>query len=413
MPEHRASQALPTGRGLDVLAFSDPALVERYLIAGESLESELALFSVQEAERRKTFETRLRVIDEYICTKGASVTDVDFAAAKLGVTRRQFYRLLAKLRTFGPVRGLLPNLQNVERASASRDGLAEPVEALLAEQMARDPTVRIAALETMVKARCRELEIAPPSEWKLRKRIQVLRGSGTIRPKPGFGSSIVFDQAALDLAAKTWGYAKYVTVTLALDRSTRLILGAGCSVGDGIGMALQDAIADMPTRMIGIIDRNLNVAPKLNAISWIVPPGLENIASSATGVVDDKGRTIESEVISSGSRRHGELILRLVGDRLGPFQFRTRTALDIDADRSDEGASFDLEDISRLIGYCVESWNNKIVGQLPTLSGRELLTHKRRAERIIREVEFYFDPVMRAVTDRFERDQDWMKWERF
>src|SRR3546814_3565334 len=84
------------------------ALIARYLPEGWHLEDELALLAVQSGEKLSVMEQRLQVMDHYINYTLSGAEAVTAAAAELGVGRRQFFNLLAKLRQLGPTRGLTP-----------------------------------------------------------------------------------------------------------------------------------------------------------------------------------------------------------------------------------------------------------------------------------------------------------------
>src|SRR3546814_14799477 len=95
------------------------ALIARYLPEGWHLEDELALLAVQSGEKQSVMEQRLQVMDHYINYTLSGAEAVTAAAAELGVGRRQFFNLLAKLRQLGPTRGLTPSFR---RSDARRVG---------------------------------------------------------------------------------------------------------------------------------------------------------------------------------------------------------------------------------------------------------------------------------------------------
>lgn len=379
-------------------------LIERYLPEGTSIAVELGLLSKHDEEKRSIFYRRLRAVDQYLSKSDPSVSDVDEAAAQVGVSRRQFYRLLTKVRALGPVRGLLPGLQNVARSSVATEGLDEPIEAILIQEMKRDPAIKIAQLESLVVARSDELGFDRPSEWKLRRRIHALRASGIVGSNIEFGRSLVVDQIAVDLPVRDRGAAYYAGVTLIIDRNTRLIAGGSVTVGDGIGLGIGQALADMSRRKVDFSTSGIPVATKLERLTWVVPPGLERHASEASGRVDARGRKIAAEVVDRGARRHGELIQRLLGDRLGIYHFRTRSELGVDAEVAPEGSIDDVEFASRVIRHCIDSWNKRLMqGRIRASSASDKRT-LRRLDRITKELEAYFDPVLTSVENSFRPD---------
>lgn len=379
-------------------------LIQRYLAESSSIDLELALLSKQPEGKRLIFEERLRAIDRYLQKPDPSVFDVDEAAASVGVSRRQFYRLLTKMRRLGPVRGLLPSLHNVVRSSAATEGLAEPIEAVLIREMTKDPTIKIAQLESLVFARCEQLGVDRPSEWKLRRRIHALRASGLAASNIEFGGSLVVDQIALDLPVRHLGANYYVGVTLIIDRNTRLIAGASATVGDGIGLSIRQALADMSRRTVGFSASKLLVATKLERLTWVVPPGLEDYAEAVSEVSTDGRWMADVEIIGKGSRRHGELILRLLGDRLGIYGFRTRAELGTDAERAPAGNAESLDFASKVIGHCVESWNRKVLQSRRASTSTPDSLAARRLTRITKELQSYFNPVFTEIESGFTTD---------
>lgn len=382
-------------------------LLERHTPPHSSLNSELALLMAHSAEKQGAVEERLQAIDEYLSKENPSVADVDKAAARLGVSRRQFYRLLTKVRAVGPVKGLLPGFRNVARASVARDGLSEPIEALLVQELEKDPAAKIAYLEGIISTRCDQLKLDPPTEWQLRQRVHALRAAGVVGEHAQFGSAIIVDQIGLELAVRWIETSRYAAVTLILDHHTRLIAGVGLTLGDGHGMGLRSALYDMNSRTKELQNGQFPVAPRLGHLSWVVPPGLEDLAHTVTGVVDKRGRKVEYEAVAKGPRRHGERILRLVGDKLGPYSFRTRTDLGMDAERVhgtpvEAGVSF--EHAQTVVRYCVDAWNKKIFQSLHHRRPEEAEAAKRarRLRRIGSEIRTLLTPVLEAVESRYQ-----------
>lgn len=378
-------------------------LISRHLQKGAKLEGELALLSKQPADKQAIMQERLEAIDNYTRLSAPSVEDVDSAAARLGVSRRQFYRLLAKLRALGPVRALVPGLQNVTRKSAAREGLAEPIEAVLVQALRSEPDAKIAKLESVVSAHCAKQGLEPPKEWMIRQRVHALRASGIINPDSMFGGRIVVDQISIDLPVhRASGTVRFGTLTAIIDRSTRLLLGASISV-DGWNAGLGAALTDMRrTRMPTFHEQRFPVAVRLSEVTWVVPPGLESFA----GVIAEDANASTSppsvNVIGQGQRRHGESIMRLLGDRLGPYEFRTRSVPGLDAE-CPERIGTSLEDAQSMIRYCVDAWNRKLLLHLPSVADSDVPKRARRLNRISREVDAFFKPFMVHIEEWFSR----------
>lgn len=385
-------------------------LITRHLLQDATLEGELALLSKQPAKKLATMLERLEALDHYMDLVSPSVEEVDAAAAKLGVSRRQFYRLLTKLRALGPVKALVPGMQNVARASSAREGLAEPIEAALVQALRQEPDAKITKLESMVAAHCARRGLIPPTEWMLRQRVHALRASGTIPRDAVFGARIAVDQINIDLPVLTaGGFVKFGTVTAIIDRSTRLILGASISV-EGWHTGLSLAIDDMRRKRITqFANERFPIAVRVSELTWVVPPRLEDFASAATELFPASTRISDVNVISEGPRRHGELIMRLLGDRLGPYPFRSRNMPGSDPElHGRSGTNFD--DALRMIEYCVDAWNKKIVRHLPRVPDSDLPKRGRRLNRVSNEIDAFFGPVMARIEDWFTSRADPYHW---
>lgn len=374
-------------------------LISRHLQQGATLEDELTLLSKQPAEKQAVMLERLEVLDKYLSLASASVEDVDAAAAQLDVSRRQFYRLLAKLKSLGPVRALVRGMQNVARASAARDGLAEPIEAVLIEALLKEPDAKIAKLESLLSAR----GLTPPKEWILRQRVHALRSSGMINPDSVFGGRVVVDQISIDLPVpRASGIVRFGTLTAIIDRSTRLVLGASISV-DGWDAGLEGALYDMRRIRVPMFnEQRFPIAVRLSELTWVVPPGLERFVGVVAEGATTNAQAPTASVISQGPRRHGEFIMRLLGDRLGPYAFRTRSVPGLDAE-CPERSGTPLEDAQIMIGHCVDAWNRKLLPHLPMVMDSDIPKRTRRLNRVVRDVDTFFKPVMEHVEEWFER----------
>ena len=374
-------------------------LVARHLASADEREAEMALLLAQPPEKQRIVEERLTYIDAYARLDRPSVSDVDTAAAQLGVSRRQFYRLLAKLRTYGPVRALTPGFQNVARASAVREGLAEPIEAVLRQALSSAPDMRISKLHALVAGECKRLSLTPPTDWMLRQRVHALRSSGVQGGDGQFGSEIVIDQVSLDLAIDWLGLPRYGIFSAIVDRSTKLIIGSSILPRDGYGDGLALALKDLESRgLLWLREQHLPTAKQLRELVWIAPPGLEKLADAVASTPLNATETVV-KVVSDGPRRHGEALLRLIGDRLGPYDIRARRPLDLRGGRpTDGGMPFD--DAERAVRYCVDAWNKKLISNLPRENAAERLKHARRLNRIARQIADWFKPLLKQVQDQ-------------
>src|SRR3546814_3813431 len=107
-----------------------------------------------------------------VCSSDLAVTA---AAAELGVGRRQFFNLLAKLRQLGPTRGLTPSFRNVVRKSVARDGLIEPLEIYLRKLLSVQPDARISQIEMAIIEKADFEDLPFPGRSAIRRRVHALR----------------------------------------------------------------------------------------------------------------------------------------------------------------------------------------------------------------------------------------------
>lgn len=376
-------------------------LIAKHLASADELEAEMALLRAQPAEKQSIVEERLSYIDAYSSLDKPSVADVDAAAAKLGVSRRQFYRLLSKLRTYGPVRALTPGYQNVVRASAVREGLSEPIERVLSQALSSDPDIRISRLQALIASECERLEVAPPTDWMLRQRIHQLRSTGIVARKADFGAQIVIDQVSLDVSIDDVGGPRFAIFTAIVDRSTKLIIGSSLLTRDLFGDGLAKALKDMADHGFALVRREqLPVAKVLEELVWIAPPSLEKLADSEATM---RRHTPDGvvKIVSVGRRRHGDALLRLIGDRIGPYELRARRDLDLLGGRP-EGKGMPFEDAERVVRYCVDAWNKRLILKLSKIDAQDRAKQVRRLNRIARELRSWFEPILEEANSHLD-----------
>ena len=69
-----------------------------------------------------------------------------------------------------------------------------------------------------------------------------------------------------------------------------------------------------------------------------------------------------------------------------------------------QGGVDDVEFASRVIGYCVDSWNRKLMQRQARANSVPDKRTARRVERITKELVAYFDPVLMSVENDFRPD---------
>lgn len=384
-----------------------PDVLARHVSGKDALADELTLFASQPAARQAVIRERLLTLDEYLRTPNAGVAEADRAAAALGRSRRQFYRLVAKLHELGPVRALSPKYRSAETTSLARDGLDAKVEELLAAVLASKPDARISEVETSLRKKCAKHGLEPPKETTLRKRVHAIRAGGILKSEVApFGSDLIVDQTFIDLPIGNARTSRPATATLIVDRATKLIAGLGLTDEPAQGEGLHLALEDMRGRRLDSLARApVEVTANLGRLTWVVPPGLEEEKELLES--DERPlRSVELHVLGSGARRHGELLARLLGDRLGPYTLRLRAAEHVKHDHGRVG--IDLVIARQAVNACADAWNKQMIallgGDVPVDGWRT-----RRLRHIGEQVSTLFRRVLSAAYHKY----DWLDGQGF
>jgi hypothetical protein len=94
----------------------------------EAVESDEALYLALPPEKREIILKRLAVIEPFLQNADRGWAEANAAAAELGMVGRNFYRLVARLKKFGAVRGLAPRYRNKLSSSPVSVGFSEAAE---------------------------------------------------------------------------------------------------------------------------------------------------------------------------------------------------------------------------------------------------------------------------------------------
>lgn len=335
-------------------------LIARYLPEGWKLEDELALLAVQPSEKQRIMEERLQIMDRYINQTSAGVEIVTAAAAQLGVGRRQFFNMLAKLRQLGPTRGLTPGFRNVVRKSVARDGLVEPLESYLRKLLAIQADARISQIEMAIQERAEIEDVPFPGRSAIRRRVHALRRLPTAHEDiGGIGAHLTIDQVYLDLSLKDGELDRFAIITLIIDRQTKLILGHAVTANYGNGEEIKLALDDFGTRIRDFARTDLSTATRIQEVVWVAARDVEIFADTVTSERFSEINRPNVEVIDAGPRRHGAEILRWIGDRLPPFAFKPM-AMERFASVSPQ-PGIPVDEARRLVRTSVDRWNEEIL----------------------------------------------------
>lgn len=343
---------------------------------------------------------RLRMLDEYLALSEPTAADAARLAQALGMSERNFYRLVGKLRDHGPVAGLAPNFRLRQRPSAAVDGLGDVAELALERLLQANEDARWKDVVDEVLTSCRLAGVEPPSPATIRRRLLALRAEGRLREKGEriFGETWLLDQTAITLTVQSGEAVRYVVATLLIDRQTKLIAGAGLlsesDAESGVVSALIDAWSRVPEFAVAA----LNVASKLRDFHWVLPEGV-----SGSGFMLSPGLTRTSGL---GSRRHGEAIFRLLGNRLGPYTLLIRSTADpADIDDQLATAPVTFKKAEELVRHAVEKWNDGILQQVPAVkAGRGRNARRSRLIELMQKMTNTFLPALSASSASVLKD---------
>lgn len=361
----------------------DEGLLRRHVPRGSDADAEVGLFLSLPARKQSSVLERLRVLDRYTALAAPTAADAAASASELGMTVRNFYRLVAKLRESGPVRGLTPGFRSRVRRSAASAGLDPVPEAALTELFAREPEVRWNQALSLVERACEAAGVVPPSHAAIRRRLLGLRAEGGLKRSAAiiFGRSLVIDHCALDLPVEASGTLRYVVVTFIVDRTTRLILGVGLANSPAISPMQSLAVAMRSTllNIADFADLPMKIRPQFEDVHWTIPEGMEGFGDSMGPLLKwPQEYGIAATWMKKGDYRHGDVLLRLIGDRLGPYRMLPRSTIDPAIIGDTERRPLSLQEAQIAVREAVLSWNRRISNQF---EGAPPSRRSRRARR--------------------------------
>lgn len=272
----------------------------------------------------KQASQRANAVRQVIALKDGRTEAAQKYAAELGISERQFWRLVADYERHHSVSGLLP--QAAGRKVGARV-LDLPVERIIVDKIQgyfltpERPTLR--ALTERIATACRDAGIAPPCERTIARRLEAYsnrdaqkkrlgskKAKYIYEPMPGHVEvsapleRVEIDHSPLDVMARSDDpYCDFVGrpwLTLAIDVYTRCVLGIH------IGF-------EPPSILSVALCLTHSVLPKVPAIEFGVPLDwpMEGLPKE---IVVDNGKDFDSEAFRRGCDEHGiKLQMRPVG----------------------------------------------------------------------------------------------------
>lgn len=366
----------------------DPAvrgLLAKYVAAGADEDVEIALLISLPAAKQQIVLDRLAVMDRYLSQPQPTVEEAEKAAASLGMAKRNFYRLLSKLKELGPVRGLSPKFRNSPAAFPVHSGLSELAEEVVRAFVTGDSNLKMTDMIELVMDRSRQAGEAPPSAATIRRRVEVLRREGlAVRHDARLGRRIVIDQVTIDLPVRFPAGVERPIATFIIDRDTLVILGAGLAQSKAAGAGFQRALRDLERgRLADLADLTaIPFAKQIEGIDWVVDQGLD----SRVAMVERDSRlltpTLDFSIHLGGQRRSGKLLTKLLGDRLGTLQFMLKPRVTRLAE-SPETPTIDARTATNILSAQISIWNAKAIERLDQSDWHVQKDRQKRGEAIV------------------------------
>lgn len=336
-------------------------LIKKYALQEASSASELRALMALPPGKQEAVLKRLDVIHRYLENSPPTTADADAAAGELEMQRRNFYKLLDKLRRHGPVAGLSPGYKAQRTQLAAKDGLGEVADLAISKVLEANEKARLGKVIAAVEEACRVAKVDIPSTAAVRRRLNVLRAPGKLPHNQGrwikrrrFGRTIVVDQSALFLPVKYGSEIEYAVATFVLDQETRLVLGLGVARPSDAGAGLSWALEDAEDRQKQTPGGAFETAERLEEILWVLPPGMEGLGS--TWLVSL--RMVSGTISSKGERRYGSALLPLLGGTFGGYSLMPRhTAAPAVIASAELPPPVEVSIANELLAGAVDDWN--------------------------------------------------------
>ena len=385
-------------------------LLRQVMSPNANIEDELTVFALLSADKQCVVDERLRIMAAYLAERPRTAAMTENAAGRLNMEKRNFYRLVAKMKDVGPVRALAPKFRNVQRNSMARDGLPEEIESSLRQKLKRSPEARLSEVYSFLEALYRDTDLPMPSMPTVRKRVAALRESPALRQsraKIAVGENLIIDQCGIDLLI-THAYSEpdrvdYGVVTLIVDQQSKLILGFALSVANGVAAGLESALGEIKASLGTLSEFGLRVAPSIKSVKWVAPPEMEEFGEVLKNSGAAKGVSVTP--MDKGVRRHGSQLRRLIGNRLGHFRFRLMTTEDGGRVEANRSGTVPYDTAFDLIRFTVRQRNEALLASLGPvrLNDEGYLSQKIQLERLAEALKELFEPVLAGAAKQLWR----------
>ena len=339
------------------------ALLTDYVPDGPDLTpaGELKAILAMPPSIREAITERLEAIDRFQKDPGTARADAE--AKRLGMKRRNFYNLVARLRMDGPSRALSPSKAGYRRGTTLGSDLDNLIESSIAETLSDDPEATASAVIVAVQRKCHSQGIKAPSDRTIRLRLASLKSEPSADLKLGdgvLGREIFIDQSAASFVLEDGPGGTLGLVTLIVDAGTRLILGIGAGSSASPESGLERAVEDWGMRRSHLPYGLFECRVWPDSVHWVVPDKLaeEGKRWQRTAALSELATFVTTE----GARRHGSRLLRTIGATLGWLRFLPRNTGDgsIPDKLSAKLARLDARSAQEAASVLADNWNDNL-----------------------------------------------------
>lgn len=263
---------------------------------------------------------RLDALVPLLAVSNPGVAAADAAAALLGLSRRNVYHLLMRLKRLPPVDGVgvrgtsvAARRRSDPRGGARGDLLDDAIRDLLRTR----PDARLAEFVSRARSAVEGTGQPPPAAKTVSRRLDALRAGAAAVAGP-VCRRILLDESVVNVAVDRHGVPLVSSLGLLVDPDSRLILSWGLSsVRDG--MPATTVAASHLSRYIAGIREKWIVADTLSSATLVLPEiAASSMPRDSEGVID---------VVIAGPRIKGMRLRRVLGAGVGPLLFRPRNKL--------------------------------------------------------------------------------------
>jgi hypothetical protein len=331
------------------------AIFKKY-VDPDAYEDELGKLQALSPKSRDEALQRLTVIDQFLGTERPTLDDADAQAAKLGIRRRNLYRLISRLRELGPVTGLAPYARSNASNSQAKRGLPAVAEKALCETIIQTPRASLSYLVMRIENACKASGTAAPSMGAIRNRLAEVRRAGGIIDKAPFHGRRMFGRRILidQTAARANAVDADIILSIIVDAETRLVIGTGYEMPGQSGVSLKRAISAARRSSSKLVIAPFEAVAAPEELRWVAPDGFEE--SAKRWACDPSTMT----AVFSGERRHGQRLLDVLGPEFEGFALTPRATSAVRRQKVlpiEPGEAFTIQS---LLITAQERWNRKV-----------------------------------------------------